>query len=565
MKRIIPFLLVFFLGFHFNLWASHSIGAEISYKKISGNRYQLTLNYFRDCTGAYPGNSLTITAQAPGCNVGRTITVNQISRKIQKPYGPAVPVTCTTTGIPTVETITYTGEITFTAAEATCANWVFSFQECCRATTGNLVGQDNLYTETKMNLLPGVINSSPTFDTLQVPVILANVGMTYNLSMAAIDPDGDSLVYNLVAPLSGANSPSPYQAYPALGSTGFPPGLILNPYPRPPYSNPFNPQIAQITGGPLPATYTPQMPMPSMYVNWNGAPTISYPGAPGTMIWEANPQIMLNRIHGELKFAPSRFVTGLPNAAGLNKYVISVMVEEYRKVNGVMTKLGAIRRETLIEVTDNRNANPEVVTKSANGQAISASQEIKLRPGTPLTLNFTGFEPDSNQSNIVNSNATYILPGATFAATSGASPVGTITWTPTAAHVRWQPYFFQVMFRDDANPVRGVRVETFAVRVSASGGVTGIAKEQTVTNFTAFPNPFSDELTFSLNLNTEAEVIQIYNLLGQKVDEISLKTVGLGEQKVRWSGVAKFSAGSYLARLVSAGNAIQTLKFTKVQ
>ena len=241
------------------------------------------------------------------------------------------------------------------------------------------------------------------------------------------------------------------------------------------------------------------------------------------------------------------------------------MVEEYRKVNGTMTKLGSIRRETLIEVTDNMNGSPQISSKAANNQVIPSGYEIKLRAGTPLTLNFAASDLDTSQVVTVSSNAPYILKGSTFSASSGHNPMGTITWTPTAAHVRWQPYYFQVMFRDDANPMRGVWVETFAVRVSATGGVTGTPEVLASSKFSAFPNPFTNELNFNLNLQTKAESIVIYNLLGRKVEEIALKTLGLGEQKVQWPNAGKYAAGTYIARLISEDKTVQTLKFTKMQ
>jgi hypothetical protein len=157
------------------------------------------------------------------------------------------------------------------------------------------------------------------------------------------------------------------------------------------------------------------------------------------------------------------------------------------------------------------------------------------------------------------------LPGATFNSTSGKGPVGAITWTPTAAHVRWQPYYFQVMLRDDANPLRGVWLETFAVKVSSTGGVTSTPEAFSHASFTAFPNPFSEELIFTLNQTGKAESILIYNLLGQQIDKIQLKTLGLGEQKVQWQNAGKHAAGTYVARLISADKSVQALKFTKLQ
>lgn len=370
MKKILTLLVPALLGITNLAIASHNVGAEISYRQVAINSYQLTLKHYRDCSGPQPATTASINLKALNCNTGRNISLNLASRKMLNPYGPAVPVSCTSTGRFNIEVISYSGTLTFSASEAACANWVLSFGECCRATTANLVGQGDFYTETNLKLTAGVLNSSPVFDTLHAPVMFVGVGLPYNLSMAATDPDGDSLVYSFVTPLSAAFTPVTYKPFPAPNTLpGLPPTLIVNPNPRPPFSPPFNPQFAQVTGGPFPATYNPQYPMPSIYVNWNGPATIPYPGAPNGMIWEATNKIELNPVNGELKFSPYRFIT----AGGFeNKYVVSIMVDEYRKVNGQMTKLGSVRRETIFEVVDGGGlAIPEMVSLTANGQNLT--------------------------------------------------------------------------------------------------------------------------------------------------------------------------------------------------
>jgi hypothetical protein len=144
--------------------------------------------------------------------------------------------------------------------------------------------------------------------------------------------------------------------------------------------------------------------------------------------------------------------------------------------------------------------------------------------------------------------------------------MGTITWTPSASHVRDQPYFIHVTVKDNACPVRGSVIQTFAVRVSATGGVTG-QKElmAAASTFSAFPNPFTDDLHFKLNLKTKAESIKIYNVLGQQIDQINLTNVLTGEQNLAWKNAGKYAAGTYVAKLVSGNNTVQTLKFTKLQ
>src|SRR5688572_682446 len=372
MKRLLPLIAFLLLFSGTKTFASHDLGGEISYQQVSPNNYQVTFIHYRDCAGIAASTNPIINLKSPGCNTGRNITLNLVGQKIGRPYGTAIPVNCSATSMPNYQISIYTGMLSFTASEAACSDWVLSWTECCRPSTANLVGQDNLYTEAKLKLTPGIINNSPAFDTLHAPLMFVNYGDIYNLSMAALDPDGDSLVYSLVAPLSAANTQVTTKPYPNVSQGG---GFIINPNPKPPYSNPFNPQYAQLNGG-LPTTYSPQFPMPSIMVNWNAAPTISVPDPSSPsgirMIWAATNVFELSPFNGELKFSPSRYVAGAPYSSGENKYTVAIMVEEYRKVNGVMTKLGSVRRETVINVLGNIATNPLLTSQQANNQAISA-------------------------------------------------------------------------------------------------------------------------------------------------------------------------------------------------
>ena len=121
------------------------------------------------------------------------------------------------------------------------------------------------------------------------------------------------------------------------------------------------------------------------------------------------------------------------------------------------------------------------------------------------------------------------------------------------------------MFRDDASILRGVHIETFAIRVSHTGSVTNTPEAFREETFVAYPNPFSEQLHFKLNLHTKAESLKIYNLLGQQIDEIKLQHSGLGEQHLQWKNAGKYAAGTYVAKLISQDKKVQILKFTKLQ
>src|SRR5687768_11056063 len=298
MKRILHLsgILVAFLLVCFSqrATASHFQGGDLTYACVAPGVYTVNLKLYCDCTGAIAPSSATLKISSPGCNAGRNVTLTKVGgNRIGDPYCANIPKQCTTTGRTNYEEVTFTTTLIFTAAEQTCNNWLMSWSECCRPSTANLVGQDSPWQEAMVNLAAGINNNSPEFSPLNIPIPFVCWNYPINYSLNAAEADGDSLVYSLEAPWNASNTPIPYKPYP--GSTTS--GLIKNPSPKPPYGNdPWNAQYAQLAGGPPPTTYTPLFPMPSLQVNWGGAPTISYPGAPfGGMIWAATNAFVLDR------------------------------------------------------------------------------------------------------------------------------------------------------------------------------------------------------------------------------------------------------------------------------
>ena len=79
-----------------------------------------------------------------------------------------------------------------------------------------------------------------------------------------------------------------------------------------------------------------------------------------------------------------------------------------------------------------------------------------------------------------------------------------------------------------------------------------------------YPNPFNPETTIKFGLPKESRVtIEIFNVLGQKVNELLGGEKPAGYHHVRWDGTDEFGkkvgAGVYLYRM-QAGNFIKTLK-----
>ncbi len=525
-----------FTGFGYNARASHSMGSELTYACIGPGMYVATLKIYRDCTGAGAPSAATLNMRAPGCNTGRSQPMTKVGTNvIGAPYCAQVGNACISTGRTNYEQVTFTTTIVFTVAERNCPEWFLSWTECCRPESTNLLNPQsaNIYAEAMLKL--SYNNNSPEFDATNVPILFVNRSQPIQISAYAVELDGDSLVYSIQNPLSAQTAPVAYGTYAS--------SIVFNS---------DTTKFATLPAG----SFSNSFPIVSYSIDWS---------QPSPII--PVPKFQFDSKTGSMNFIPSKFEPNTPSVQGKNKYVMSIVVEEYRTVSGIAVKIGAIRRDMMINVVDaGLNENPKITSVGVNGQQISENTMINLRPGTPMNFQFSSVDGNNADMLQVSSDAAFVLSGATFTATTANQPAGTVTWTPTAAHVRSLPYYFHITVKDNACPAKGFQVHTFGVKVSASGGVTGTsASRPEASVFTAYPNPFSQEITFKMNLKNRAESIVIYNLLGQQVDRISLTQVAAGEQNIQWLNAGKFAAGTYVAKLINQDKTIETLKFTKLQ
>jgi hypothetical protein len=94
-----------------------------------------------------------------------------------------------------------------------CAQWTISISISARNPCSNLTGNGNLYIEavinntTDPNTGQPYHNSSPDFQNDPVPFVCNSSSVLQDYNNAGVDTDGDSLVYSLVNPLQGPNSP----------------------------------------------------------------------------------------------------------------------------------------------------------------------------------------------------------------------------------------------------------------------------------------------------------------------------------------------------------------------
>ncbi|MDX2287147.1 MAG: gliding motility-associated C-terminal domain-containing protein [Bacteroidia bacterium] len=194
--------------------ATHAMGADLRYECLGGNTYRITLRVYRDCQGSALNETQNIAFASASCGIPRFIQqAPRISLTELSPLCPAQQPNSTCNGgiLPGVEEHVYQTTVTLPAQ---CPDWQISWQLCCRnyAITNSVITPvTRIYIESYLDNLNVACNNSPYFTTAPVPYLCE--GEPFNFNNGAIDPDGDSLVFQLVDPLdfiSGTPSPIPY-------------------------------------------------------------------------------------------------------------------------------------------------------------------------------------------------------------------------------------------------------------------------------------------------------------------------------------------------------------------
>jgi gliding motility-associated-like protein len=191
--------------------ATHISGADLSYRWVSGNTFEINLTLFRDCSGIAAPNSVTVNYKSASCGQNSNVSLNKVSgtgNEITESCSTAT-TTCNGGTNPGIQKYEYTGTITLPAQ---CSDWIFSYSVCCRNcaittlsyTPNNCSGVPATYVEATLNNLSFPTNSSPEFTN--PPLSFLCLGQTFHYNHGAYEIDGDSLVYSLINPRSAQNT-----------------------------------------------------------------------------------------------------------------------------------------------------------------------------------------------------------------------------------------------------------------------------------------------------------------------------------------------------------------------
>lgn len=524
--------------------ASHAQGGDLRYEYIGHqfspvrpNYYKVTCRLFRDCSGINAPSSLTVNCRVgtPATSCASTDSRNftaTLQLQGQPIYGTQYCSTttglCTATGPDNNEENTYTANVTLPAA-----NWTLSVEENARPSLANLSNASgtSLRFEATLDNTSGLNNTSPNFGTM--PAVFVPWQQAVALNAGAYDADGDSLSFSLVTPVTGCGQPSTYSAVPPLGTYDMGNGCVTIMAPNTPLSATYPLPSAQLSGS-CPAR--------------TGTPYFHFDPASGTMLFTP------------IAYTPNS--TTAPSSQGLNKYALSVKVDEFRRnASGNYQHIGSTRREIFLNVYDcGTNQLPRIgATMQAYGMGqVSLSTPIPVRAGSGTSVLLTATDGNAGQRMFFTTNSLNV-PGV-FSQQTNANTL-LVEFNPPAT-LPVGTYYVTVKVEDDNCPVKGMEVRTIAFRVTNTTLGTRDQAKQLVS--TAYPNPFTDEVRFTLaRPASAAAAVEVVDQLGRVVERLPVAAGTGSEVTLTWRPTAALPAGVYLARFPQGQQTVRLLHMTR--
>lgn len=426
MKRtllVLPVLLLLLLS-SISVSGSHIASLDLSLVNIGGNDYLVTFVLYRDCSGTGVPQTVSLSFACTGnASLSFQLTTVPLMTGTGQEVTPACqafPTQCSGGTLYGIQEYMYQSQVTLPA----CDSWVVSYTTCCRNPSNTIVNptSQSAYIEARLNnlLAPGA--SAPTMTT--IPNLLLCNGKLNCQNPGAVDKDGDSLSFKLVAPFT-TNSSS-FVAY------------------IPPYS----------------AT----QPMPS------------------------NPPVTINALTGELCITPSmntianvaikvekwRTINGTPTQIGsayrdmlVNVYNCS---SEFPQLTGMDTTLSA-------------GFNP---ANTLFSKTVCAGQPVSVAIWGHDADTFNAASAGNPEKFALFWNQA--IQGAAFNAINQGtdSSYAIFNWTPTPLHIREQPWCFVATVRDYACPYNLIRHYTYCFKVDGIAVDAGANKQACIGDIVNF-------------------------------------------------------------------------------
>ena len=411
MKKI-AILLFIVLICSFYSRASHIAGADLTYRWVGGNDWEITLTLYRDCYGIDVANPETVHFSS-SCVSDFTANISEISGTGNEITNacPGQPTTCSGGTNYGVQEYIYRTTVTLQP----CADWTIYWCSCCRnaaITTITSPDYNGVFVMATLNntvaaTQNGNPNSSPSFSNKPNSIVCINQQYCYN--HGAIDLDGDSLVYSLIAPYD--EGPSPFS-----GSCSGNGGVSVI------YSSPW--------------TY--QQPLTS------------------------SPAVSIDPVTGDICMLPTvQLIT-----------VMAVKVEEYRRVSpNPAVLVGTVIRDMQVRVlscTNNLPSLPGIDTTATGYNPNDTIYTWNMCLGDSIKFDIYANDPDNNPP-YNNLTLTYNngIPTGNWSVSAQGTPnaVGHFSWTPTSADVSNIPHCFTVQVSDAACPYFGTQAYSYCITV----------------------------------------------------------------------------------------------------
>lgn len=212
---MVVFTVATFVAFNKEAKASHAAGGEIVYEWLGDSTYRFFFKFYRDCTGITQPATVSLCLYNSCTNTTFSKQMNPWTGTLppyNQPNGSPVSAGCSqytnkcqnpASSVPGYQEWWYSCIETLPVA---CNSWKFAVWISARNFSNNIAG-GNLYVETIFNSSFTWANSSPYFSIKPIPYVCVNQQYTYN--NGAIDPNGDSLVSQIINPLVGSSCQNP--------------------------------------------------------------------------------------------------------------------------------------------------------------------------------------------------------------------------------------------------------------------------------------------------------------------------------------------------------------------
>ncbi len=202
MKQIVLILIAIITTF--KLQATHLSGAEITYQHVSGLTYKVKLRLYRDCSGANLGNSLYVKLFSTSQSVDTNVSLTLDTMYEKQNYCTGTLTRCSqmnNANLPIgFQVFEYSG---LTTLPGNAPDWQFSYTICCRSNNvGNIVNAGSQQTSVICYLNNAITPFNHSVQYINSSTMIFNTGQSYTINPGYVDPDGDSLVFYFITPMS---------------------------------------------------------------------------------------------------------------------------------------------------------------------------------------------------------------------------------------------------------------------------------------------------------------------------------------------------------------------------